>query len=158
MSNFSFLESYILPNERESQNPQYSDYQHHLFSLEDSEIRGEASFIEIPVELREFYQQVGYGFFYQNDDSHADRLLDVGNFKKINLRQDFYEFDPDLELYDDKSYQDKFIFFELNEGVYLLISKEDKKGKNEIHFFDKKIADSLEEFLIRFDSEGHYFE
>jgi hypothetical protein len=44
------------------------------------------------------------------------------------------------------------------EGNYLLINKKDDNGKNSILYIDEKIADSLEEFLARFDKEGHYFE
>ena len=97
-------------------------------------------------------------FFFQKDKNYFDRLLDVISLKKINLRQDYYQFDPDLELYDSPNYNDKLIFFELSEGTYLLIEKVEDNKKNAIYFFNKKIADSLEEFLVRFDKEGHYFE
>jgi hypothetical protein len=43
------------------------------------------------------------------------------------------------------------------EGNYLLINKNDDYVKNSILYIDEKIADSLEEFLARFDKEGHYF-
>lgn len=158
MSDFSFLNSFILQSEKDSQEPLYEDYKHHLFPLKESEIEEVSILINIPKELDEFYHQVGYGFFFQNDNSHIDRFLDVETFKSINLREDFYEYDPDLELYDSEYYTNKRIFYELNEGIYLLIDNEDINGSNSIYFFMNKIADSLEEFIIRFTEEGYYFE
>ena len=83
-------------------------------------------------------------------------MLDPDSLRIINLRQEYYEFDPDLELYQD--YHGKLIFFEVNEGVYLLISKDHINEKNPIYYFEEKIADSLEEFLIQFDRESNFFE
>lgn len=153
-----FLTPYIIPNESQSSNEEYQEYKHHFFPLDNDEITLIEKEILVPTELREFYLTVGYGFFFPQDDSSFDRLLDVISYKKINLRQNYYEFDPDLDLYSHSKYDDRLIFFEVNEGVYLLIAKEAIEGKNAIYYFDEKIADSLEEFLIRFDQEGHYFE
>lgn len=152
------LKKYILPNEKVSDKKEYEHLKHHFFSLSIQEIELINNELKIPLELINFYKNVGYGFFFQENKDSFDRFLDVFSFKQINLREDFYEFDPDLELYDDEFYQDKLIFFEVNEGVYLLLNKEDIEGKNAIYYFRDKIADSLEEFLSRFDKEGHYFE
>lgn len=154
----NFINEYILPNELESSNKKYKSLKHHFFRLKTKEINKVNNEIEIPKELKGFYTEIGYGFFFQQDDSSFDRLLDVISFKKINLRQDYYEFDPDLDLYNHSKYDNKLIFFEISEGVYLLIDKEAKDGKNSIYYFNKKIADSLQEFLTRFDKEGYYFE
>lgn len=156
--NLEFLKKYILPSEAHSSNEEYTELKHHFFRLGNNEIILVEDEIKIPKELKEFFVAIGYGFFFHQDNSSFDRLLDVISFKKVNLRQDYYEFDPDLDLYSHNKYQDKLIFFEVNEGVYLLINKHDINGRNAIYYFDKKIADSLEEFLIKFDREGHYFE
>ena len=153
-----FLKEFILPSEKHSSRDEYKKLKHHFFHLAPNEITDVDNQIKIPLELREFFKIIGYGFFFHRDDSSFDRLLDVISFKKINLRLDYYEFDPDLDLYEHNKYNDKLIFFEVNEGVYLLIDKEDNNGKNAIYYFDEKIADSLEEFLKRFDAEGYYFE
>lgn len=149
---YKFLNKYILESEKEEID---TKVKHHLFPIKEDEITKINKIIPIPLELYNFYLKVGYGFFFTNLEN-SDRLLGPNSFKKINLREDYYEYDPDLELYD--YYSDKLIFFEVNEGVYLLIDKEDKNGKNAIYYINEKIADSLEEFLIRFDEEGHYFE
>ncbi len=158
MEKFIFLKKFMLPNEEARNDFIYKSYKHILFPLKEDDINKIGSTLAIPSELKLFYHKIGYGFFFQ-EHSSFDRLLDPYSFKQINLREDFYKFDPELELYE-KYYilKNKLIFFEINEGVYLLISREDRNGQNAIYYFDKKIADSLEEFLIRFDQEGHYFE
>lgn len=136
---------------------QDNDLKHNLYKVKETDIFFVDNLIGIPYELKLFYKNIGYGFFYQKIFS-SNRIFSPMQIKQINLREDFYEFDPDLELYEADFYKNKFIFFEVNEGVYLLIDKTDIDCKNAIYYFDEKIADSLEEFLIRFDSEGAYFE
>ncbi len=103
---------------------------------------------KLPLELKKFYKTVGYGFFFNSEKNQLNRVLAPLQVAQINLREDFYEYDPDLEIYDE---DDKLIFMEINESVYLTISKDEKQGKNAIYYFDEKIADSLEEFFNEFD-------
>ena len=96
---------------------------------------------------------------YDTPESFSvDRFLSPDEYLKINLRIDYYEFYPALDFYNTDFFKDYLIFFEVVEGNYLLINKKDDNGKNSILYIDEKIADSLEEFLVRFDKEGHYFE
>ena len=132
---------------------------HTFYTVTNEQLKELEAEIDIPTELKEFYLEVGHGFMFDDNDSYSiDRLLSPDDYVKINLRKDYYEYDPTLDLFKEPIFDGKSIFFEVNEGVYLLISEVSVNGKNDIYFFDKKIADSLEEFLIRFDSEGHYFE
>ena len=50
--------------------------------------------------------------------------------------------------------------FEENNGEneLLNIDKKATGSQNAIYFFERKIANSLEDFLLRFNTEGHYFE
>lgn len=152
------LKKYVLPDEKASDKEEYKHLKHHFFPLSNPEIEMVNREIEIPIELKKFYKTIGYGFLFQKDKDYFDRILDVISFKNINLRQDCYEYDPDLELYNSPNYSDKLIFFELSEGSYLLIEKTADNEKNAVYFFNEKIANSLQEFLMRFDYEGHYFE
>ncbi|MFV0304908.1 MAG: SMI1/KNR4 family protein [Moheibacter sp.] len=147
MSDFSFLNHFVVPNYDSKNN-----LDHLLFKIKQGtleQVESELGFT-LPLELRELYVQVGFGFFWQNDNSSFDRLLSPLQVKQITLKEDFYEYDPDLELYDDIYKGEKLLFFEVNEGVYLGIDKTDIKGKNAIYYFKNKIADSLEEFLKQF--------
>ncbi len=151
MSNFYFLNSYILPSEGEANNPAYSNYKHQFFPLSKTDIDETERVIKIPLELKIFYKSIGYGFLHCNQNQAFNRILDVGSFKNINLKEDYYEFDTHLEVYDFLYSNEKLLFFEVIEGNYLAIDKKDTNGRNPIYYFETKIADSLEEFLKKFD-------
>ena len=144
-----------ISNEREKK----KGLKHTFYSLKSSEIEKADIELKIPMELKSFYTLVGYGYMFDTNESYSiDKLYSPEEFVKVNLRQDYYEFDPSLEYFKLPQYQDKLIFFQVNESNYLLIDKKDVSGKNSIYYFDKKIANSLEEFLDKFNDKGHYFE
>ena len=97
--------------------------------------------IQFPNDLKNFYMEVGYGFV-KNEEGAINRLIDPLGCADIRLRTDIYEYDPDLEMYETFE-EDKLIFFEVNEGVYMSIGLTDEK----IYFTDKLIAESLSDFL-----------
>ena len=116
---------------------------------EDIEISEEKLGCKLPDELKDFYQEIGYGFFYK-DSGSFNRLLSPLQVAQINLREDFYEADPDLDIFDELYNKEKLLFFEVNEGIYLAIDKKEKNKQSAIWLFDKKISDSLENFIIEF--------
>lgn len=97
--------------------------------------------ITFPDDLRKFYQEMGYGFV-KNEIRAINRLIDPLSCSDIRMREDIYEYDPDLEMYEIYE-ENSLIFFEVNEGVYVSIGLNDGK----IYFTDKVIAESLFEFL-----------
>lgn len=94
-----------------------------------------------PNDLRNFYKEVGYGFV-KNDMGAINRLIDPLGCADIRMREDIYEYDLDLEMYETYE-ENSLIFFEVNEGVYMSIGLSDGK----IYFADKSVADSLSDFL-----------
>lgn len=150
--NFEFLKKYVVDKNSKIR------LRHTFYNVDKEIIQRVDNIITIPSELKNFYQKIGYGVMLDIVDGSIDRFLDPIEFKKINLHEDYYQFDPTLEHFSLPMYKDKLIFFEVNEGVYLLINKQDMNGKNAIYYFDEKIADSLEEFLQKFDKEPYYFE
>lgn len=132
---------------------------HSFYKVDSFDIIDVEKKILLPKELKDFYLNVGYGLFFDSPDSYAiDKFYSPTEYCKINLRQDYYSHDPTLDLYKSEKFKDYFIFFEVVEGNYLLIDRKEINGKNAIFYIDEKIADSLEEFLVKFDKEGHYFE
>ena len=127
-----------------------SKTKHSIYVTSGEDIEKVEKTILIPYELKLFYSELGYGFFHR-DIGASYRILGPYNFEQINVKKDFYEFDPALEIYDTLYHGNKLLFFEIVEGTYLAIDKEDSNGKNAIYYFDQKIADSLEEFLLKFD-------
>ena len=108
--------------------------------------------IQIPEDLKKFYQEVGYGFV-KCDGGAINRLIDPLGCADIRLRNDYYEYDLDLEMYE--SFEtDKMIFFEVNEGVYMSIGINDGK----IYFTDKQVAETLSEFLEKMVDPDYWTE
>jgi antitoxin YxxD len=146
---FDLFKQYITNPEQDSK-----DQKHSLYAIRPNSINQVEVAIKIPNELKKFYQEIGYGFFH-NSKGSINRLLSPLQLKQLNLREDFYEFDPELDSYEERYSGLKMLFFEINEGIYLAIDKEDSNERNAIYFFDKKISDSLENFLIQFDQNPH---
>ena len=149
---FEFLKKYLINPKEDNQ-----ENKHSLYKVSSISISKTKDKIDIPFELEKFYEEIGYGSFHNNQSSF-NKLFSPLQMAQINLREDFYKFDPDLELYEEKEYNDKLIFFEINEGVYMLIKKDEEGNKNSIWYFDEKVADSLQDFLIKFDKNPTYFE
>jgi len=158
MADFDFLSKYLVPNEQHSNAEPFNSYKHKFFPVKTEVINEVLQLIKIPKELNHLYKSIGYGFLHAQNTNQINRLFDPYSFKQINLREEYYKFDPDIDLYNDESYLGKLIFFELNDGVYLMIEKNDTNGKNPIYYFDRKIAESLEEFLKKMDEIPNYFE
>ena len=109
--------------------------------------------IGFPDDLKQLYIEVGYGFIKGQSANSINRILGPQAVADIRLREGIFEFDPDLdELFND---EDKLIFFEVNEGVY--ISLDLQLDNNPIFYFDIQIAESLEHFFEKFLRNNEYF-
>ncbi|KWW22044.1 hypothetical protein AS888_04415 [Peribacillus simplex] len=129
---------------------------HKFFPLKEKDlIKAEERIgFKFPPELREFYLEVGYGFLKGNNENSISRLMNPVTIADITLREGIYEYDPDLEwIYEEA---DKLVFYEVNEGVYLTLDLNDTQ-RSSVHFFDNKIADSLESFIKKVDEDNEYF-
>lgn len=111
--------------------------------------------IIIPKELKEFYLEVGYGFL-ASTEYRFNRIMDPESLRDFRLRDGDFKDNNELDIYESQE-KDKIIFFELSEDYFLSIGF---TGKNKGKIFDGEIeiADSLEEFLIKYQKNEHYFE
>ena len=73
----------------------------------------------------------------------------------FRLRQGDFEFYPDIEIYDEYE-NGKLIFFEGSESALISIELTNDTS-SKIYYYDVKIADSLEEFLIKIQEEDNYY-
>src|SRR5699024_7736682 len=98
------------------------------------------------------YLEVGYGFIKGQSANAINRILGPGSVADVELREGIFEFDPDLDaVYD----EDKLIFFELNEGIYLSLDLQ--LVNNPIYYMDNKIAESVEDFFKKFINDNEYY-
>lgn len=129
---------------------------HKFIELQENELLNaeERLGFDLPNELRDFYLEVGYGFIKGSNRNAINRIMDPDTIADITLREGIYEFDPDLEgIYEE---DDKLVFFEVNEGVYLTLDLNTPK-QTPVYFFETKIADSLKEFIRKIDEDADYF-
>lgn len=109
--------------------------------------------VSIPEELKNFFINVGYGFI-KGSKYNINRIMDPYSIRDFRLKQNDYEFFPDIDVYDDLI--DELVFFEANETAMISI-KISKNIRNAIYYDEFKIADSLEEFLEKISKNDQYY-
>lgn len=133
-----------------------SNPSHQLHPLTKDEIKNSESKLEIifPKLLREFYLEIGYGFI-GSEVGNINRIMDPESVLDFRLRQNDFEFYPDIEIYDEFE-EDKMIFFEANESVLISIGfGSDNSGK--IYYYDEEISKNLGEFLEKLLEDDTFY-
>lgn len=110
--------------------------------------------IILPQELVEFYKEVGYGFLH-SDQYNFNRIMSPKSLCDFRFRKGQFNDSSELETYEDLE-RDKLIFFEVSEGTYLSIGFA-KKNNGKVFYGKTKIANSLKEFLEKYQENENYF-
>lgn len=133
-----------------------SNPSHQFYPLTKDEIKNSESKLGIifPKLLREFYLEIGYGFI-GSEVGNINRIMDPESVLDFRLRQNDFEFYPDIEIYDEFE-EDKMIFFEANESVLISIGfGSDNSGK--IYYYDEEISKNLGEFLEKLLEDDTFY-
>ncbi|EEO1907829.1 TPA: hypothetical protein HQN17_002826, partial [Listeria monocytogenes] len=118
--------SYLVSNKNNSFYP---------VSLEEIEEVEETLDLKIPKELKDFFLNVGYGFI-KGSKYNINRIMDPYSIRDFRLKQNDYEFFPDIEVYDEL--EEEIIFFEGSETALISI-KLTTEEKNKIYYDEFKI-------------------
>ena len=110
--------------------------------------------LTVPRELKDLLLEIGYGFI-KGAENNVNRIMDTYSIRDFRLRQGDFEFYPDIEIYDEYE-NGKLIFFEGSESALISIELTNDTS-SKIYYYDVKIADSLEEFLIKIQEDDNYF-
>ncbi|MCM3195755.1 SMI1/KNR4 family protein [Priestia megaterium] len=110
--------------------------------------------LKFPKELVNFYIEVGYGFI-KGSEYNINRIMDPYSVRDFRLRDNDFEFYPDIEIYD-KFENNKLIFFEGSESALMSIELNEKNG-SPVYYYDIQIATSLEEFLRKIEVDDKYY-
>ncbi|WP_367888091.1 SMI1/KNR4 family protein [Bacillus wiedmannii] len=149
---FNFLKKYVVADKsvKSNQTPIF-------YPLRKEEIAEAEDLLEMqfPKELKRFYVEIGYGFLKANK-TLINRFMDQFSVVDFRLRQDIYEYNPNLDDVDD---EESLVFFEVSEISFLTIKfkQENELGQCPIYYGSTKIADSLEEFLIKMEGNPDYY-
>ncbi len=121
---------------------------HKFFPLKVNEIDAAEQRLgaKFPAELCQFYVEIGYGFANRNETTAFQRIIDPDSAVDLHLRQDFYEHDPDLDMYDER---EGFLFFEVRWGT---------SDASPVYLIDRLISDCLQTFFKQLDSNTHFYE
>ena len=133
-----------------------SNPSHQFYPLTKDEIKNSESKLEImfPKLLREFYLEISYGFI-GSEVGNINRIMDPESVLDFRLRQNDFEFYPDIEIYDEFE-EDKMIFFEANESALISIGfGSDNSGK--IYYYDEEISKNLGEFLEKLLEDDTFY-
>ena len=81
--------------------------------------------------------------------------MDPESVLDFRLRQNDFEFYPDIEIYNEFE-EDKMIFFEANESALISIGFDsDNSGK--IYYYDEEISKNLVEFLEKLSEDDTFY-
>lgn len=133
-----------------------SNPSHQFYPLTKDEIKNSESKLGIvfPQLLRDFYLEIGYGFI-GSEVGNINRIMDPESVLDFRLRQNDFEFYPDIEIYD-KFEEDKIIFFEASESALISIGfGSDNSGK--IYYYDVEISKNLTEFLEKLSENDTFY-
>lgn len=133
-----------------------SNPSHQFYPLTKDEIKNSESKLEImfPKLLREFYLEISYGFI-GSEVGNINRIMDPESVLDFRLRQNDFEFYPDIEIYNEFE-EDKMIFFEANESALISIGfGSDNSGK--IYYYDEEISKNLGEFLEKLLEDDTFY-
>ncbi|KZD35029.1 1,3-beta-glucan synthase regulator [Bacillus cereus] len=151
---FNFLKKCVVADESIK-----SDQTPIFYPLKSEEIEEAEDLLKMkfPKELKNFYIEIGYGFLEASSKFFFNRFMDPFSVADFRLRQDIYEYNPNLDDVDDDD--ESLVFFEVTELNFLTIKfkEENELGQCPIYSEDEKIADSLEGFLIKMDENPDYY-
>ena len=160
MGKYDYLKKYV--NKSVSNGKENSFYTFDLKRIENCERKLGYTF---PEELKEFWMEIGYGFFRSsvpekgiNQNDWTNRLATPDDIMEILLEGAESEMmvAPAYELYQGLKREGDFPFFEIGDSYDFLYMNFNKPGVYELD--GNKIADSLEEFVNRlyYESPTYY--
>lgn len=137
-------------------NKKMNDNKDVFFDVTEREIREVEQTLKLyfPEELKKFYLEKGYGFIKGKSDN-INRIMDPYSVRDFRLRQNDFEFYPDINIYDEFE-KDKLIFFEADESALISIEL-NNNNECRIYYYNMIIANSLDEFIHRIKKDDNYY-
>ena len=146
---FEYLMQYIEEEEFVDSEKKHTFYRVNKKEINDAEEKIKMKF---PKELQDFYEEIGYGYFYDKDECFIDVLMKPMDIADYRCGKGMYVCSEDREFLGD----DALVFFEVdsNCNIHIKISGFDK-GK--IFLGKTEIASNFYEFIKRISENSNYF-
>ena len=126
---------------------------HNFFALPE-EVINEAltTFNPFPLELKQFYREIGFGYFHCNKE-RVNRILDPYSLIQMNRLEDRFMYDIELKR---ALTEGHLVFFQTYLYQFLTINRETVNGTNAVYYKRQKITDSLSKFLNYYQNNREY--
>lgn len=124
----------------------------HLFykvSNEDMKLAEETLSMKFPSELRAFYQEIGYGWFYDQDECYTDVLMKPQDIVDFRLGSGVYVYNEEREYLGNED----LVFFEVDTNMHIYTNLQDGK----VYLGKREIASSIESFIKQISEHSNYF-
>lgn len=152
---FDYLKQYIFDDPEDDV---VWENKHAFFSIDEGEIEETEEILgrRLPLELKSFYENIGYGFFGIGVGSKVNRVISAIEIADFVKGINDYDNDPRREDYNDPR---KMVFFEVSSDDFIVIDlgQENLNGQCPLYYFDKRIADSIEDFIVKMDQDPNYY-
>lgn len=127
----------------------------HLFykvSEKDIEIAEKRIKNKFPNELRTFYIEIGYGYFYDADECYTNVLMKPQDIADFVCGEENYFYSEEREFLS----KEDLVFYEIESNIHVYI-KLDGKDKGKVFLGKKEIAVSFKDFIFKLDSKSNYY-
>ena len=140
----------------ESEAKRIGRLKHCFFSLPELYIQKAILDLDpFPIELRELYEEVGFGFLHRGKNT-GSCLIDAMSLIYINTREGYLVADKVQEYLDCYDTMQKLLFFHTFEEQYFAISRIEENGQNAVWYKDEMIEKSLYDFLHHYSTNSEY--
>lgn len=151
MKKVSFLKDYLIDQSiiENRRMKEVVKFKHYFFHLDSDDIQASyETFQPFPVELKVFYEEIGFGYFYCNKE-RVNRIFDPMTLVQVNSSARNKELDTPINI-------NRLVFFETFNGEHFSIQSEETYKGNEIYYKGKLVAESLEDFVYQYSQDRYY--
>mgnify|MGYP003372047679 CR=1 FL=1 len=146
---YNYLKDYIVENDGIKNGKKMVFYLVGSDEINKAEIRMKKIF---PDSLREFYRQIGWGFFGDESKNFINMLMSPSDIADFYCSEGNYEYAEEREFLS----ENRFVFFEVDANCHITM-KLQNGIESGIFFGADKIAESLSEFIKKMSIDTNYY-
>ncbi len=146
---FDYLKSYVMDKEFEN-----SDKKHVFYKVSKDDVKKAETrmLMEFPKDLKKFFEEIGYGFFYDEDECFTDVLMKPQDIADFRCGEGNYYYAEEREFLKEED----LVFFEVDSNCHIHI-KVSGENVGKIYFGNRLIADSFEMFVQVLSKKSNFF-
>lgn len=147
---YSIFKEYVVMNEEVENGKKMIFYPVTIDEINAAEKQMNKKF---PVSIRQFYQEIGWGFFEDEEKSFINLLMSPSDVADFYCAKGNYVYAEEREFLE----ENEFVFFEVDSNCHITLNMENDTETG-IYFGEDKIAESLPEFLQKMSMDSNYYD